>query len=409
MVRLAVSEHDGAEVKTEGDSFFVVFGSVSQAVECALAIVSAARFATEEHPEDPISVGIGVHAGETVRTDEGYVGTAVNMAARLCSVAGAGEVLVSDTVRALVFNTMAVTFRSVGRRRLKGIAEPVVVYHAIASDTFPAGRARAGRPSRLMLAAIGGGTGLVLLALAAVVLLDPGREVSGMLPSASESDGGGGDRSEPVMVELVSREDPGFRPQALTPGQYRFSQLSPTVAFEISDGNWRAYRDYLDAAGLELLEAGITEYPTGIDNYIGWISFGRIQVVFANGCISDESLLLEATPNAFVAWLQEHDWLEATDPTPVNFGGHSGIAIDVTARSLGADEDPCADDGDVPRTILFPVGEDIFSLFPDERLRVITLDVGGSPFSVLVNSSTERWDEFLEAATPVLDSIRVGP
>jgi len=101
LVRTAVTRHDGAEIKTEGDSFYVVFRAVSQAVLCGLAIVDAAAGGSSDPDAQPIPVGIGIHAGETVETPDGYVGSAVNIAARICAIARPGEVLVSDAVRAL--------------------------------------------------------------------------------------------------------------------------------------------------------------------------------------------------------------------------------------------------------------------------------------------------------------------
>ena len=77
--------------------------------------------------------GVGVHAGETAETAEGYVGSAVNLAARLCAAAGAGEVLVSDTVRGLTRTSGEMAFTSRGRKQLKGIAEPIAVYAATAA------------------------------------------------------------------------------------------------------------------------------------------------------------------------------------------------------------------------------------------------------------------------------------
>ena len=130
LVRDAVSRHQGAEVKTEGDSFYVVFPSASRAVQCGRTIVEAAAKASEEDPERPIRVGIGVHAGETFETAEGYVGSAVNIAARVCSIAEAGEVLVTDTVRALARASVPLTYAARGHHRLKGIAEPVEVFRA---------------------------------------------------------------------------------------------------------------------------------------------------------------------------------------------------------------------------------------------------------------------------------------
>ena len=70
-----------------------------------LGIVAAAAEASTR--EAPIRVGVGIHAGETVATTEGLVGGAVNIAARVCAKAQAGEVLVTDTVRALDPNVPA--------------------------------------------------------------------------------------------------------------------------------------------------------------------------------------------------------------------------------------------------------------------------------------------------------------
>jgi Tol biopolymer transport system component/class 3 adenylate cyclase len=126
LVRTAVAEFGGAEIKTEGDSFYVVFPSASSAMQCGLAILDAAERASRDGIA--IRVGIGIHAGETVETTEGYVGSAVNMAARVCSQARAGELLVTDTVRALTRTVIPVRFGDRRTRRLKGIPEPVVLY-----------------------------------------------------------------------------------------------------------------------------------------------------------------------------------------------------------------------------------------------------------------------------------------
>ena len=131
LVRATVADFGGAEIKTEGDSFYVVFPSASSAVQCGLAILDAAA-AHERESGTPIRVGIGVHAGETVETDEGYVGSAVNVAARVCSQAKAGELLVTDTVRALTRTFLPVRFVDRRSRRLKGISEAVTLYRVVA-------------------------------------------------------------------------------------------------------------------------------------------------------------------------------------------------------------------------------------------------------------------------------------
>src|SRR5262249_51632844 len=117
-----------------GDSFYVVFPSATAAVKCGIALVTAAAEATLDQPELPIKVGVGVHAGETAESAEGYVGSAVNVAARLCSAAGPGEVLVSETVRGLTRTGGEIRYVSRGNRKLKGIDEPMAVYAAQAAS-----------------------------------------------------------------------------------------------------------------------------------------------------------------------------------------------------------------------------------------------------------------------------------
>jgi branched-chain amino acid transport system substrate-binding protein len=171
LVRERVSEHEGSEVRTEGDSFYVVFPTVRGAVECGLGIVEGAA-AASQGDSTAIQVGVGIHAGETVETPDGYVGTPVNIASRICSLARAGEVLVSDTVRALTQTVLSVSFESRGRRHLKGVAEPIALYAVI-----PAGKAAARsrwRGGRRAWALAGAGAiAIVVVAAVAASTLGP--------------------------------------------------------------------------------------------------------------------------------------------------------------------------------------------------------------------------------------------
>ena len=171
LVRDAIKRFGGAEIKTEGDSFYVVFNSVSSAVRCGLVITANALLDAAEHPDELIKVGIGVHAGETIETSEGYVGSPVNIAARICSQAGPNEVLVSETVRSLTRTVLPVRFEARGRRQLKGIAEPVALFAVI--DTAP-GAVPWGEPHKaprtLRRRALLAGVPLAALAGLAVIL-----------------------------------------------------------------------------------------------------------------------------------------------------------------------------------------------------------------------------------------------
>lgn len=143
LVREQVAKLDGAEVRTEGDSFYVVFPSARSAVACGLEITAAAARHLELHPDQPIRVGIGINAGEATLRGDGFVGTAVNLAARVCSQARAGEVLVTGTVREAVRGTADLRFTARGSPRLKGIAESVPLFAVEASEGV-AGRAAPG-------------------------------------------------------------------------------------------------------------------------------------------------------------------------------------------------------------------------------------------------------------------------
>jgi adenylate cyclase len=115
LVRSVIARYDGAEIKTEGDGFCVVFPAASGAVEAGIGIVTAAaRAATAERA---LRVGVGIHAGETVATDAGLVGGAVNIAARVCGRAQAGEVLVTETVQALTRTFLPYAFVRHGAHR----------------------------------------------------------------------------------------------------------------------------------------------------------------------------------------------------------------------------------------------------------------------------------------------------
>ena len=171
LVRDVVGQFDGAEIKTEGDSFYVVFPSATGAVKCGIALVAAAAQASQDAPELPINVGVGIHAGETADSDEGYVGSAVNVAARLCSAAGAGEVLVSETVRGLTRTGGEIQYVPRGTKRFKGISEPIAVFAATTATGTSAVRVqpRAFGRSRSLLGGALAGAALLVVATALVL------------------------------------------------------------------------------------------------------------------------------------------------------------------------------------------------------------------------------------------------
>ena len=122
VVRRAIADHAGSEVKTTGDGFQVRFDSPTEAVRCALAACDAVR---------PLGLEIraGAHTGEVELHDRDLAGLAVHIAARLEGQAGAGEVVVSGTVKDLAVGS-GLVFEDRGERELKGIPGTWQVYAA---------------------------------------------------------------------------------------------------------------------------------------------------------------------------------------------------------------------------------------------------------------------------------------
>src|SRR5919109_3691281 len=116
-LRAAFAEHEGVEVDTQGDAFFVAFARASNAVaaaaDCQRALAGG-----------PIRVRMGLHTGEPRLTDEGYIGLDVHKGARIAAVGHGGQGLLSPTTRALVDADV----RDLGVYRLKDLSAPERIY-----------------------------------------------------------------------------------------------------------------------------------------------------------------------------------------------------------------------------------------------------------------------------------------
>jgi predicted ATPase len=125
-VRGAFARHDGVEVDTQGDSFFIAFST-------APAAVAAASEAQRALAAGPISVRMGIHTGTPNVTDEGYVGPDVHRAARIAAAGHGGQILLSSSTASLV---EAGSLRDLGEHRLKDLAASERIYQ-IGDDDFP--------------------------------------------------------------------------------------------------------------------------------------------------------------------------------------------------------------------------------------------------------------------------------
>ena len=134
VLRASFAAHGGVEVDTQGDAFFVAFPDAGEAL-------LAAREAQEALTAEPIRVRMGLHTGEPVLTGEGYVGVDVHRAARICSAGHGGQILLSETTRALIGNELpeGVTVRDLGPAQMKDIQHEHVFELALdeSSRSFP--------------------------------------------------------------------------------------------------------------------------------------------------------------------------------------------------------------------------------------------------------------------------------
>jgi class 3 adenylate cyclase len=122
IIRRALSEHGGSEIKTIGDSFMASFSSAQRAIECAIALQRS--FATTEIRGEHLRVRSGVNAGEPITEGDDLFGASVILAARAKDTAAEGEIVVTDVVRQLVTGK-GFLFAERGSVALRGFEEPV--------------------------------------------------------------------------------------------------------------------------------------------------------------------------------------------------------------------------------------------------------------------------------------------
>ena len=138
ITRGVLKQHGGTEVKTMGDGFMASFGSVTKAVECAMALQRAFAERNEgvgRSPStgsgrtdvEPLHVRVGLNAGEPIEEEGDLFGATVILAARIAAKAEGGEILVADTVRGLC-SGKGFLFADRGDFVAKGFEEPVRLF-----------------------------------------------------------------------------------------------------------------------------------------------------------------------------------------------------------------------------------------------------------------------------------------
>jgi YVTN family beta-propeller protein len=228
LLRDAFLNHDGYEVDTQGDSFFVAFVSARDAVRAAAEGQRAIR--SHRWPQGvQIKVRMGIHTGQAVVSHGRYTGLAVHRAARVGAAGHGGQVLVSQATQTLLEDEeedLEVSLRDLGEQRLKDLDRPVRLYQVEADGLpteFPPLRREAelAEAAETALAAqrlplrrlvlLGAALTAAAVAAVAVVLLNAGDGVETVRPN---SVGVIDPKSNKVVAQILV----GSRPGPITKG-----------------------------------------------------------------------------------------------------------------------------------------------------------------------------------------------
>jgi class 3 adenylate cyclase len=250
-----VRQFEGQWLQEIGDGVMCSFESAVKAVSCAFEIQRALR-------DDPdLNLAIGIHVGDVVfrKTDIGYdvFGDAVNVAARVQSVAGAGGITISERVYDDMRNRKGMEFEFLGEKQLKNVNRPIRIYNVIDREGLgdaPAPKPRLGKeakpraPGPLRWAVPAGIAVAALVVFAVVTILREGPDSPDGAPRPSE----GGVVTEPTAEAApeASAEPPvGELESALSPGGRPLPE-------KVIDGSFAAVRKALLGAAGPWGEAG---------------------------------------------------------------------------------------------------------------------------------------------------------
>jgi len=127
-----IDKHRGRVVDSPGDNLLAEFGSVVDAVRCAVEIQEELRVRNAELPESrKMEFRIGINLGDVVEEAERIYGDGINIAARVEGLADGGGICISGPVYDSIKNKLSLSYESMGEHTVKNIKEPVRVYRML--------------------------------------------------------------------------------------------------------------------------------------------------------------------------------------------------------------------------------------------------------------------------------------
>lgn len=127
IARETVQHWGGQLVEMRGDEALAAFASAQGALHAAHALQTRCQEESASNPDLPLAIGVGLDLGEAAPVEGGFRGAALNRAARLCSLAGAGQVLVSTGVVYVAPHVDGVRYEAHGQEQLKGFDGPTPI------------------------------------------------------------------------------------------------------------------------------------------------------------------------------------------------------------------------------------------------------------------------------------------
>lgn len=140
----AAVDAGGCVAETRADEFFAAFACPADAVEAAVA-AQRAILGRDWPQRSRVRIRSGMHAGYPTRSGANYVGLAVHTAARVCSAAHGGQILLSGDTRLALTGMVpeGIRFRNLGAHRLRGLPDPMPLHQVVTAglgSRFPAPR-----------------------------------------------------------------------------------------------------------------------------------------------------------------------------------------------------------------------------------------------------------------------------
>lgn len=203
-LRAPVRQLGGDEVKNQGDGLMVAFrGRAVDAVVCGIAMQQAMIRLAARDPTLGLAIRVGIASGEATHEDDDWFGTPVVQAARLCAVAVAEQILVTESVTIGMRGPRSFEFVSVGAIPLKGFPEPSPAHSVVWIPDEPTSRFP--RPPLLDVTAAVAFVGRAESRDEIVAILDEARRGASVAVLVSGEAGAGASR---VCIEAIREADP---------------------------------------------------------------------------------------------------------------------------------------------------------------------------------------------------------